>query len=368
MPHNLRSTALGFCQRSKQVSTAATSSFRVSKKRLCVAIRRASFQTRSMGASCGLYGGRKGSVSTLRYFRSRGASNTAWWYLALSSTTTMRLPRERCRNSFFRKAPNVRASNFSHTERTNLPLARLTAPKQATDFRVGACTNTGSLISGGTHIWHRVPCCWKWHSSTLHSATSRRLARRRSFFESRDLYGVRLGHLGSGLAQPEAHLPEDALALAHPQGNAVSAAKMLREQLAVPQMAGKTELFGITSQVSPQRRPLFGVQRCRAPRTFAFAHPLQPVRLESLDPALHRTPVFPKQIGNLLAALAAGNQQQAMQPMVVARFIGTGDFLLDGDSHYFRIGNFQLLHGSASGSGNCRQYSSIMRHYICRYV
>jgi len=115
MPHSRRNTALGFCHRPKQDSTEATSPPSVSKKRLCVAILRASFQTRSMGANCGLYGGRKSSVSTLRYFRNKGLSNTAWWYLALSSTMTMRLPRERCRNSFFRNASNVRASNFSHT-------------------------------------------------------------------------------------------------------------------------------------------------------------------------------------------------------------------------------------------------------------
>jgi hypothetical protein len=49
MPHNLRSTELGVLQRSKHVETAVSTSFRVAKKRLCVARRRASFQTRSMG-------------------------------------------------------------------------------------------------------------------------------------------------------------------------------------------------------------------------------------------------------------------------------------------------------------------------------
>ena len=100
MPHNLRSTELGFRHRSKHVSTAKSNSSNVAKKRLCAARRRASFQTRSMGASCGLYGGRNNKVSTLWYRRSQGASNTAWWYLALSSTTTMRLPRERCCSTF----------------------------------------------------------------------------------------------------------------------------------------------------------------------------------------------------------------------------------------------------------------------------
>lgn len=58
MPHHLRSTELDVLQRSKHVETAVSTSSKVAKNRLCVAMRRASFQTRSMGASCGLYGGR----------------------------------------------------------------------------------------------------------------------------------------------------------------------------------------------------------------------------------------------------------------------------------------------------------------------
>src|SRR4030065_2770141 len=203
MPHNLNSTAFGFRQQSKHDSTAWSNSPRVAKNRLCVASRRASFQTRSMGASCGLYGGKNSRGNTFRYLRNRGANNMAWWYRALSSTMTLRLPRERCRNSFFRKVSNVRAANLSHIERTNLPVLNITAPKQATDLRVGAWDSTGSLTSGGTHIRHRVPCCWKWHSSRLHNSMSARLASRRSFFKSRDPFRIGLGNLGSGFARPE---------------------------------------------------------------------------------------------------------------------------------------------------------------------
>lgn len=205
MPHNLRSTELGVLQRSKHVETAVTTASRVAKNRLCVAMRRVSFQTRSMGASCGLYGGRTSRVSTARYFRSEGLSRTAWWYRALSRTSTMRVPRERCRSSVFRKVSNVAALNVAHSERMNLPVRKLTAPKQATDLRVGAWRRTGSLISGGTHIRHRVPCCWKWHSSTLQSSTPRRRARRCSFFKRCDLDRIGRGDLGPGLAQSESH-------------------------------------------------------------------------------------------------------------------------------------------------------------------
>jgi hypothetical protein len=182
MPHNLRSTELGFLQRSKHVETAVSTSSKVAKNRLCVAMRRASFQTRSTGASCGLYGGRNSRVSTARYVRSNGLSKTAWWYRALSTTSTMRVSWARCRSRVFRTVSNVATLNVAHRERMNVPVRTLTAPKHATDLRVGAWSRTGSLTSGGTHLRHRVPCCWKWHSSTLQRSTLRRRARRCSVF------------------------------------------------------------------------------------------------------------------------------------------------------------------------------------------
>ena len=142
----------------------------------------------------------------------------------------MRVPRERCRSRVFRKVSNVAALNVAHMARTNVPVRKLTAPKQATDLRVDAWSRTGSLISGGTHIRQRVPCCWKWHSSTLQSATPRRRARRCSVFTRRDLDRVGLGDLGAGLAQPESHMTKDSLALAHPQRHPVAQAQMRREQ------------------------------------------------------------------------------------------------------------------------------------------
>ena len=70
-----------------------------------------------------------------------------------------------------------------------LTVLRLTAPKHATDLRVGACCRMGSLISGAIHIRQREPCCWKWHSSRLQSSMSARRARRRSFFTAATFSG-----------------------------------------------------------------------------------------------------------------------------------------------------------------------------------
>lgn len=215
MPHNLRKIQLEFLHLSKHDSTVPTIASNVAKYWLWVASRRASFHTRSIGASCGLYGGRNNSCRTRRYFFKNGFSKTAWWYRALSRIIIMRLPRVRHFNTFLRKYSNVCALKLSLMERMNLPVFKFTAPKQATDLRVGACFKTGSVISGGIHIRSRVPCCWKWHSSRLHSSMSFFLARRRSFFKSFDLYRVRLSDLRPWLTQTKAQLAEHPLTLPH---------------------------------------------------------------------------------------------------------------------------------------------------------
>jgi hypothetical protein len=364
MPHNLRSTELGFLQRSKHVETAVSTASKVAKNRLCVAMRRASFQTRSTGASCGLYGGRNSRVSTARYVRRHGLSNTAWWYRAVSTTSTMRVSWARCRSRVFRTVSNVAALNVAHREWMNVPVRKLTAPTQATDLRVGAWSRIGSLISGGTHRRHRVPCCWKWHSSTLQSATPRRRARRCSVFTRRDLDRVGLSDLGSGLAQSEPHVTEDALALAHTQPHLVAQAQMSREQLALPQMTGMTKRLWVASQVTPQRHPWLGVQRSGSPRTSPVAHAGQSMGFKTRHPALHRPSIFPQHVGDLLAAVAAGDQQQPVQPMVVPRLIGPSDFLLDGQAHDVGISKDQVSHDRPSASWTGHQYHSIMRQYI----
>ena len=74
----------------------------------------------------------------------------------------MRVPRERLQKGLERDRVERGAQGANE-----LAGAQTDGPKQATDLRVDAWSSTGSLISGGTHSRHRVPCCWKWHSSTL---------------------------------------------------------------------------------------------------------------------------------------------------------------------------------------------------------
>lgn len=289
MAHSFANCRFGLVQKEKRSCTALTTSYRVGKWRLWVAKRRVSFQTRSIGLSSGLYGGKNNSVSRLRCLRSQGRSARAWWYLALSSTRTRRLLRERCLSRVFRKRWKDSPLNFGSKAVTNLPVRTLAAPKHATDLRVGACSRTGSLSSGGIHMRQRVPCCWKWHSSELHRSILGSAARRRSFFKDSLGCRVGLGNERTGLAQPKPHLAEQALTLACPQGDLVALAQMFGQQFAIPQGLGKAELTRAAPQVAPHALPVGIGQTAWSSGALAFLKARKPNFLEAADPALYRT-------------------------------------------------------------------------------
>ncbi len=226
----------------------------------------------------------------------------------------------------------------------NFPLCRLTAPKQAMDLRLDAWITTGSLSSGGIHMRQRVPCCWKWHSSKLHNSTSSRFANRRSFFKRLNLLSIRLCHLGARLAKPESHLFKQSLALTNTELHVIAPVHMFRKELAVPQVADKTEFVRTFSQILLQRRPLPGCQRPWAAQSFTLAQPIKTMMFKGLDPALHCAAVLAEQLCDLLTIVTRSYQQQTVEPVVVPRFLRPLNFLLNGNTHHIGISNLQFSH------------------------
>ena len=157
MAHRRASCRFGLAHKVKRSVTASMTSSSAGKCQLWVANLRVSFQTRSIGLSSRLYGGKKSSASTSHCWCSQGCSARAWWYLALSSINTSRLPRARCLRSVCRERKNDSPLNGDSKAVTSVPVQMLAAPKHATDMRVGACSRMGSLSSGGIHVRQRVP-------------------------------------------------------------------------------------------------------------------------------------------------------------------------------------------------------------------
>jgi len=57
----------------------------------------------------------------------------------------------------------------------------------------------------------------------------------------------------------------------------------------------------------------------------------------------------------------SGRQQPTASHVieVIARLIGAGNFLLDGDTHYLVVGNFQFSHNSVLNIWNRQQYTPL---------
>lgn len=114
------------------------------------------------------------------------------------------------------------------------------------------------------------------------------------------------------------------------------------------QMTDKTKLLRVASQVTPQRHQFCGVQRCGPTRTHSLAQAGQSMGFKPRHPALHRSAIYPKKFGDLLAALAASDHQKTVQSMVVPRLIKPRNVLLDPQAHEVGISNFEFSHDPAS--------------------
>jgi hypothetical protein len=177
-----------------------------------------------------------------------------------------------------------------------------------------------------------------------------------------------LSHQGAGLAQTTSHLRKDALALTHPEHHLVTLLEVDGQQLATPQMSGMSKVRCTAAQIASECRALFGIQARRSAASLAVTHPLEAKLFKLFGPPLHGAPIFAKEVGNLLAALATAQKQQPTQAMVVAGFIATGNLLLNRDPHDFSIGNFELVHTLSLSEIRRLKCKSIMRHYLCRHV
>jgi hypothetical protein len=94
----------------------------------------------------------------------------------------------------------------------------------------------------------------------------------------------------------------------------------------------------------------------------------QPIGFKTRRPALQRPSIFSKQVGDLLATVVSGNQQQPVQSIIIPRLIGPSNFLFDGQSQDVGISNFKFSHESASIPENSHQCNAIMREiYIAMF-
>ena len=233
---------------------------------------------------------------------------------------------------------------FSSRRNTHFPSRSRTAPKYPTPWWVGWWSNTGSLISGGTHMRQREPCCWKRTSSMAQRSTALSLASRRVFFKCLLLSRVGTCNQRTRLAQAEAKLSKQSLALSHAQINLPLLGDKSSQGFTVPKVRRKAEVFRRLSQRRGNLCQLFLGESLRSSRAVGIDQSGQAFLFIAPHPICHSAMGVSKKSGHLTATHALCHKEDSVQPMVISRFLRPTNFLLQGRNYHCRIGNGQRFH------------------------
>jgi hypothetical protein len=142
---------------------------------------------------------------------------------------------------------------------------------------------------------------------------------------------------------------------------------MMGQQLAVPQIAGVTQVARMGAQVPFDFLPSPIIQPARTTFPRAFPQPVESTVFKAMNPTLDGRGMFAKPLANLIATMSLAHQQNSVQPMIVARLIGAADLLLEGNFHYLCICNLQSFHAPLLPEGRPHG-KHIILHYLCRFV
>ena len=250
---------------------------------------------------------------------------------------------------------------------TKQPFEILTAPNIPILFRVGSCNTTGSVSSGGIHMAHRDPCCWKWHSSSNQRSMSFIIANSWSFFICRLGLRIRFGNDRPWLTSTESQMGKQSLALPYSKRHIIFLRKVMAEEFSIPKVLRIFKRTGGFPKIPADRFNNIFIpslwttgMRCihKACKTFFF---------KSFRPILNRPWAMIKKFRYFGATESFADQQDTMETMIIPRFFRSLNLLLNCYFHYGRILNLKFTHGTLLSASTIAESINI-RNYLCRYV
>ena len=141
---------------------------------------------------------------------------------------------------------------------------------------------------------------------------------------------------------------------------------MMGEQLAIPEVLQVPQFARGESQVPLDCLPGAFVQSPRASRPLGFPQRAQTLGLEASHPAFDRRWMLPQPLGNLIATVALGNEQNTVQPVVVAGLFRAIDLVLQGESHDGGVGDLELSHAQLyRGHATSARYYAALLMTLC---
>ena len=151
--------------------------------------------------------------------------------------------------------------------------------------------------------------------------------------------GVGVGDQRARLAQAETALPEEPLALAHAELDLEAARNPLAQRLAVPKCSMETTVARRLAQNAVHLDKLRFGQPAGTTFARAFQQPCKTAGLKALNPVRDAARRVSQQAGGMGTTHSLGDQQNAMQTVIVARLLGAPDLVLQANNHRIGIGN-----------------------------
>jgi len=171
-------------------------------------------------------------------------------------------------------------------------------------------------------------------------------------------FQVRMGDQRAGLTQPKAPLPEQTLALTHPQVDLKMLLDPGAQRFAIPQRAGQAEVARSLAQDFVHLRQLCLTQTPGTPRAWPLGQPGQALGLKAPDPVLYRARGIPKQAADFWTGRALCHQQHAMEPVIVPGFFRTANLVLQSEYHRPGISDLKWSHQ------HMKPQTLVMRNYL----
>jgi len=138
----------------------------------------------------------------------------------------------------------------------------------------------------------------------------------------------------------------------------------MAEQLAIPEILDISKDLRVFTQIFPDDLQSGFIQRGGTPSSLALLQARKTPIPKTPHPILNRTWTLPKEARHLVTTESRTDQQNTVQSMVVTRFLGAMNLLLNRDSHKVRILDFQFSHEILLSANHILAKRGLMRKYL----
>ena len=157
-------------------------------------------------------------------------------------------------------------------------------------------------------------------------------------------FRIGVGDQRARLAQPEASLPKQPLALTHAPAHLKAPLDPGTQSFPIPQRAAQADVARGAALHLLHRLPSRVIQPAGAPGTFAFHPSGQASFFKAPNPILHRSGRVPQPSARLRAGHALGDQRHPVEPMLIAGFFRTTNLVRKSQNDSCGLGNSEWSH------------------------